>query len=103
VEAAALEAASSLFPEAHLTRGSGSTHNDGDIEGVGELFVECKGSEKPGRGRSIGKKDWEKAKSQAYARALIPTHVGFDDDGDLVALVPWSDLVALMHAGMNVE
>jgi hypothetical protein len=94
VEAAALQLVQEFFPEASLTKGSGNLHGDGDVEGAGQLFIDCKGSEKPGRGRSVPKKDWEKIKAQALKWNKIPVHVGFDDDGELVALISLKHLVA---------
>lgn len=97
VEQAALKICQEYFPAAHLTKGSGNLHGDGDIEGI-PVFVDCKGSEKPGRGRSVPKKDWEKIKQQARKWKKIPVHVGLDDDGELVALVPLNDLMCMVKS-----
>lgn len=94
VEQAALKEAQEWFEEAHLTKASGSTYGDGDIAGVLDLFIDTKGSEKHGRGRSVPKADWTKIKAQARALNGVPVHVGFDDDGELVALIPFRDLLA---------
>ena len=93
LEQAALEAALDYHSDARLTKGSGSLNQDGDISGIGDLHVECKNSEAYGKGRSISKKDWAKIKKQARKRCQIPVHLGYDDDGEIVALIPWDDLV----------
>jgi hypothetical protein len=94
LEQAVLKETKEWYPDADLTRGSGSTHGDGDIRGVPDLHIECKNSDKPGKGRSISKKDWLKIKSQADRRHNCPAHVGFDDDEELVVLVRYRDLLA---------
>lgn len=85
------------WEDARLTKGSGNVHLDGDISGVDDMHLECKNSEAPGKGRSITKKDWAAIKSRAYKRCLTPVHLGFDDDGEVVALVPFRDLLSLIR------
>lgn len=94
VEQAAIKAAQEHFREAGTTRGSGSVAHDGDIKGLPYVHVDCKGSEQPGKGRSVSKAEWTYIKAQARRNSRTPVHVGFDDDGELVALCPWPDLVA---------
>lgn len=98
LESDALAQARERFPDADLTRGSGNVNHDGDVVGVPELHVECKNSEVLGKGRSISKKDWLKTKEQAQRRCLTPAHLGYDDGGEIVALVPWRDLLAFVDA-----
>lgn len=86
------------FPDASLTKGSGSVNQDGDVQGLLGVHVECKNSTKPGKGRSISKKDWSSIKTKARRRLLIPAHVGFDDDREAVVLMPFKDFVALIKA-----
>lgn len=96
VEQAALKVCQEYFHAAQLTKGSGNLHGDGDIEAI-PVLVDCKGSDKPGRGRSVPKRDWEKIKAQARKWQKVPVHVGFDDDGELVALIPFDDLMAMVR------
>jgi len=96
LEQEALRIAKEFFDGACLTKGSGSVNQDGDVAGVPGLHVECKNSVKPGKGRSISKKDWNAIKAKARRRLLIPAHVGFDDDREIVVLVPFKDLLALL-------
>lgn len=103
LEQKALYDARQFFTKAALTTASGSTFSDGDIKGLPGIFVECKNSDKPGKGRSISKADWKKIKAQAAKLCHIPCHLGFDDDGMVVALLPWEDLVALMALGNREE
>jgi len=93
LEQDALTMANKVYPDASLTKGSGSLNQDGDIAGVPDMHVECKNSAKPGKGRSIAKADWIKIKNQARRRGLTPCHLGYDDDGEIVALIPWEDLL----------
>lgn len=95
LEQAALAAAREFFPGARLTKGSGSVNQDGDISGIYELYVECKNTDRPGKGRSISKSDWTYIKACARRWLMIPVHLGFDDDGEIVALIPFKDLIAL--------
>lgn len=98
VEQAALDLAKPHFPKACLTKGSGAVYKDGDLAGVGALCVECKGSGKAGKGLRIDRRDWDKVKHQARGRLLIPVHVGVDHDGELVALIPFADLIMIEAA-----
>lgn len=99
VEAAAVDLARRWF-DAATTRGSGSVQNDGDIAGIPNLFVECKGSGVKPRGRSVSKAEWKKAKHQADEKYQMPSVVGVDDDGELVAFIRFRDLLGLIA---NVE
>lgn len=96
LEQVALQIAKAEFPEAALTKGSGCVDKDGDVAGVGPLFLECKNSRTPGKGRSISKGHWISIKSKARRLILTPVHLGFDDDGEVVALIPFKDLVAFV-------
>ena len=95
LEQQALTAARKFFPSADLTRASGQCYQDGDIRGLPGLHIECKNSDKPGKGRSVSKQNWLKIKAQAHKRQFVPVHLGFDDEGQVVALIPWEDLVAI--------
>lgn len=96
LEQAALKVAQEFFDGACLTRGSGCVDQDGDVAGVPGVHVECKNSNKPGKGRSISKADWQGIKAKARKRLLVPAHVGFDDDGEIVVLIPFKDLLGLV-------
>lgn len=103
LEQQALADARQFFTNAELTKASGQCYQDGDIRGLPGLHVECKNSDQPGKGRSISKKDWAKIKAQAYKRHFVPVHLGLDDDGKVVALLPWEDLVAISALGNRPE
>jgi len=103
VEQAAIKAAQAYFSEAGTTKGSGNVAHDGDIKGLPYLHVDCKGSEEPGKGRSVSKAEWRQIKAQARKRSMTPVHVGIDDDGELVALCPWDDLVVYVKMARAQE
>jgi hypothetical protein len=98
LEQDALQLTQEYFPEAKLSKGSGSLHKDGDIVGAAQLFLECKNSAKRGKGRSISKKDWEAIKDKAARFGHDPVHIGYDDDGEMVSLCRFRDLLAFAHA-----
>jgi hypothetical protein len=96
LEQEALRLAQEFFEDACLTKGSGCVNQDGDVANVPSLHVECKNSIKPGKGRSISKADWTSIKAKARKRVQVPIHLGFDDDREVVALIPWSDLLGFL-------
>jgi hypothetical protein len=97
LEQAALAEAKKWFADAKLTVASGSTYNDGDLAGVSNTFIDCKGSDTPGKGLSVSKADWKKIKQQAARLTRIPIHLGLDHDGEIVAFIPWGELLALLY------
>jgi hypothetical protein len=96
LEQKALTVCRDFFPDAKLAPGSGSLNGDGDILGIPHLFLECKNTATLGKGRSIGKQDWLKIKSQALRWHKVPVHLGLDDNDKVVALIPLQDLLGFM-------